>query len=144
MSFITGFTTTTDTGDPIAVPFTCWYTFTLNDKKAATKHMDSRLMMSSTIRMVHSVREEFLSSLQHATWMASPVAIQVNDDIISKDSRVLSFDSVCDLMKSTNARKFLTWYQQLCQELGQLVHWRRHKDTMGPRETSGLRSFGNP
>ena len=103
MSSITGFATTTDTGDPIAVPFTCWYTFPLNDKKVASKHMDSRLMMSSTVRLVHSGRDESLSSLRRATWMAKPVGIQVNNDITSKDTRVLSFDNVCDLMNLTNA-----------------------------------------
>ena len=127
ISFITGFATTTDTGDPIAVPFTCWCTLTPNDKKVASKLMDSRLMMSSTIRLVRSVREEFLIYSVQLGWPGSPVAIQANNDIILKNSRVLSFDSVCDLMKSTNAREFLTWYQELCQELGQLIHWWRHK-----------------
>ena len=48
MSSITRFMTTTGTGYPIAVPFTRWYTFSLNDKRVAFEHIDNKFMMSST------------------------------------------------------------------------------------------------
>ena len=91
MSSIARFATTTDAGDPIAVPCAWRYTFPLKDKKVASKHRDSRPMMSSTLRLVRSEREVSLSSLWQATRMARSVGTEVNNDTTSNDTKVSSF-----------------------------------------------------
>ena len=100
MSSITRFATTTDTGDPIAVPCAWRYTFPLKDK-VASKHRDSRPMILSTLRLVRSEREVSLSSLWRATQMARSVGTEVNNDTTSNDTKVSSFSMICELMNST-------------------------------------------
>ena len=73
MSSITRLATTTDTGDPIAVPCICWYTFPRKDRKVAAKQSDRRPVMLFTLRPVLSGRETSLSSFRRATWNAIEV-----------------------------------------------------------------------
>ena len=108
MSSITRFATTTDTGDPIAVPCAWRYSFPLKDKKVAFKHRDSRPMMSSTLRLVHSEREVSLSSLWRTTRMARSVGTEVNNDTTSNDTKVSSSSKICELMNSISQLHY--WY----------------------------------
>ena len=109
MSSIMRFTTTTDTGNPIAVPSAWQYTFQLKDRKFASKHRGSRPMMSSTVKPVHSERKESLSSLWQVTRMARSVGTDENSETTLNDTKVSTFATICDFMNSTNALEFLTW-----------------------------------
>ena len=99
-SSITSLATTTDTGESIAVPCTCWCTVSRKDRKVTSRHRLNRPTISSTDRSVLSGRDRSLSTLRRATWTARPVGMQVKSDTTSNDTKISSSAKVCVLMNS--------------------------------------------
>ena len=84
------FTTTTNTGNPIAVPSAWQYTFQLKDKKVAFKHRGSRPMMLSTVKPARSERKVSLSSQWRVTRMARSVGTEENTETTMNDTKIPS------------------------------------------------------
>ena len=108
-SSITRFATTTETGDPMAVPWTCWYIFPLNCRKVALRHGVRRSTISPTLRSVLSGRVGSFSSLRPATCTARSVGTQVNKDTTSKDTITSSSVRVCLEMNSAKSLELCTY-----------------------------------
>ena len=102
-SSITRLATTTNTGEPIAVPCTYRYTFPRKDRKVASRHRLNGPTISSTDMSVLSGRDRSLSSLWWATWTARPVGMQVKTDTTSNNTKISSSAKVGVL---TNSAKY--------------------------------------
>ena len=107
-SSITRFATTTETGDPMAVPWTCWYIFPLNCRKVALRHRVRRSTVSQTLKSVLSGRVGSFSSLRRATCTTRSVGTQVNKDTTSKDTIASSSVRVCLEMNSAKSLELRT------------------------------------
>ena len=122
-SSITRLATTTNTGEPIAVPCTYRYTFPRKDRKVASRHRLNGPTISSTDMSVLSGRDRSLSSLLWATWTARPVGMQVKSDTTSNDIKISSSAKVLINFAKDLSSVRRSWFFQPMEPVTQPKTW---------------------
>ena len=149
---MTRFATTTDTGDPITVPYIDLPVNLALESQTGGFQAKFEKGADSTERLVLSGREGSLVSRSRDTWIARAVGTRVNRDTTSKDTKTSGLGTFWVVINWANCREFFTWESvrptmgdsREARNLERAYVGEDTKDTIGRRGTSSLWTLATP